>query len=109
MPNPENVVEHQIKPGEIKNPNGRPVGSRNRKKIVQEALEAILEGTEQQVVDGITAAAIKKAMTGDIPAFKELMDSGYGKTPDKQEISGPNGDAVSIQVSFLSPQVKKDF
>lgn len=68
---------------------GRPKGSRNRSTIVREALEAILEGSDQQVVDSITAAAIAKALTGDIPAFKELMDSGYGKNADT--ITGANG------------------
>lgn len=85
-----------FKPGQSGNPAGRPKGSRNRQTIVKEALEAILEGSKQTVVDAITAAAIAKAMTGDIPAFNALMDSGYGKLTDKQEISGPDGAAIAI-------------
>lgn len=77
FPNPATQFKGQPGPG-------RPKGSRNRQTIVREALEAILAGSDQQVVDAMTAAAIAKAMTGDIPAFKELMDSGYGKIADKQ-------------------------
>ena len=88
---------------------GRPLGSRNRKDIVKEALEAILEGGEQMVVDAITAAAIAKAMTGDIPAFKELMDSGYGKIADKQELSGPNGEPLQAIVrKVIDPKIVDD-
>lgn len=87
MANEHNLIP--AKPGEVRNPKGKPKGTRNRSTIVREALEAILAGTDQQVVDGITAAAIAKALTGDIPAFKELMDSGYGKNPDS--LTGANG------------------
>jgi hypothetical protein len=33
--------------------------------------------------DIITLALIKKARNGDVQAFKELMDSSFGKIPDK--------------------------
>lgn len=81
------------------NPNGRPKGIRNRSTIVREALEAKIrgeDGNEIEVVDALVVAQVAKAMTGDTPAFKELMDSGYGKLTDKQEISGPDGAAISI-------------
>jgi len=84
MPNPENLEGQgfHTNPDRI-NRDGRPKGSRNRSTIVREAIEAILKGTGQQVVDSMTAAIIEKAMGGDVPAFKELMDSAYGKVADK--------------------------
>ena len=91
--------EHNLtpfKPGQSGNPAGKPKGVRNRKTIVKEALECILDGSDQQVVDAITAAAIAKAMTGDIPAFNSLLDSAYGKLTDKQEISGPDGGPIHV-------------
>ena len=70
------------------NPKGRPKGTRNRSTIVQQWLESSeviinpLTGKNQrlQQSDIITLALIKKARKGDVQAFKELMDSGYGKT-----------------------------
>lgn len=102
MANSENLIP--AKPGEVRNPNGRGKGNRNRSTIVREALEAILAGTDQQVVDGITAAAIAKAMTGDIAAFKELMDSGYGKNPDKTEFTGD----LSLSKKNLTDKILAD-
>lgn len=67
--NPQNIVA------------GRPKGSRNRSTIYRQHLEKL--GKKGQVVDDIVLAAIDKALTGDINALKELMDSGYGKNPDK--------------------------
>lgn len=77
----------KFSPGESGNPNGRPKGSRNRSSIVKQWLEVEQkiknpitgkdEFLEQQ--DLITLAILKKARDGDVNAYKELMDSAYGK------------------------------
>lgn len=81
-----------VKPGQVLNPNGRPKGSRNRSTIVRHWLEAKgkLEGLD--VADELVLALIEKASQGDVNAFKELFDSGYGKLTDKTQLSGdPDG------------------
>jgi hypothetical protein len=82
---------------------GRPKGSRSRSTIVREALEAILAGTEQTVVDAITAAAIKQALEGNVTAWEKLMDSGYGKVTDKLETTGADGAPIenNLTVKFV--------
>ena len=73
------------------NPNGRPKGLRNRSTIVREWLEATesmknpITGQSEKLTqyDIITLALIQKARKGDVQAFKELMDSSFGKIPDK--------------------------
>jgi hypothetical protein len=70
---------------------GRPKGSRNRSTIVREWLEATesmknpITGQSEKLTqyDIITLALIQKARKGDVQAFKELMDSSFGKIPDK--------------------------
>jgi len=70
---------------------GRPKGSRNRSTIVREWLEATesmknpITGESEKLTqyDIITLALIQKARKGDVQAFKELMDSSFGKIPDK--------------------------
>lgn len=76
-------IEHltPYPPGISGNPAGKPKGARNRQTIYREHLEKT--GKSGQVVDDIILAAIDKALTGDITALKELMDSGYGKVADK--------------------------
>ncbi len=81
MANPENLIGHgfDVKPENIK--PGRPKGARNRQTIYREHL--LKKGKNGQVVDDLVVAAIDKALLGDMTAMKELMDSGFGKVPDK--------------------------
>ena len=73
--------------------NGRKKGARNRKTIVREWLmveqefKNPLTGTVETLsqADIMTLAIISKARKGDVAAFRELMDSGYGKNTEVQE------------------------
>ncbi len=88
------------KKGEVRNPKGRGKGVRNRQTIFKEMLErvAFKEITKKQstelsqdgelieqgtVADQVAAAVLIQALKGDIPAAREIMDSGYGKLTDK--------------------------
>ena len=93
MPNPENLDGKGFKKGTSGNPNGRPKGSRNRRTIVLEALALLIdhknpvtgEIEKMPAVDAMTYAIIDKAQKGDVAAYKELLDSGFGKLKDVQE------------------------
>jgi predicted aspartyl protease len=84
MPNPENIIPPQK--GEVRNPNGKPKGTKNRSTIARKWLEVMqdaknpitgeLEKLSQE--DLITLAMIHKARKGDVNAYKQLMDSGFG-------------------------------
>ena len=73
--------------------NGRKKGARNRKTIVREWLmveqdyKNPITGTVETLsqADIMTLAIISKARKGDVVAFRELMDSGYGKNTEVQE------------------------
>ena len=84
MPNEDNLIP--AKKGEVRNPNGRPKGAKNRSTIarqwleVNQSLKNPLTG-EQELMsqeDLMTLALVKKAREGDVAAYKALMDSGYG-------------------------------
>ena len=89
--------------GESGNPNGRPKGSRNRSTIAKQWLEVSQkiknpitgkeENLEQQ--DIMTLALIKKARNGDVSAYKELMDSAYGKIMQPTDIT-TKGDSLNV-------------
>ena len=91
MPNEQNLIP--AKKGEIRNPKGRGKGARNRKTIVREWLmveqkfKNPLTGQEEILsqADIMTLAIISKARKGDVAAFRELMDSGFGKNTEVQE------------------------
>ena len=84
MANDENL-NPAIK-GEVRNPNGRPKGSKNRSTIVKELLEFassqknVLTGEQETLTQeqAITLAMLLKAGKGDVNAYKALMDSCYG-------------------------------
>jgi hypothetical protein len=84
MANEENLIPAQK--GEVRNPNGRPKGSKNRSTIARQWLEVNqnlknpLTGETETMSqeDLMTLALIKKAREGDVAAYKALMDSGYG-------------------------------
>ncbi len=104
---PENLIP-PVK-GERRNPHGRPVGSRSRSTIIKYWLEAIKEAKNPisgelenlPVADQMVLALIGKALKGDVYAFKELMDSGFGKIPDKIEHSG------EVEVKTITIKVKR--
>jgi len=81
------------KKGEVRNPKGKPKGTRNRATIVREWLDTVCEFTnpitdkieKKTLADQITIALIGKARNGDVQAYKELMDSGFGKIKDTVE------------------------
>ncbi len=106
MANFENIEKHKFKKGESGNPAGRPVGSRNRSTIVREWLEVkkqtrnpITEQDEElQVQDMMVLSMIGRALKGDVNAFKELMDSGYGKLLNYNEVTGKDGEGFIIQI-----------
>lgn len=72
--------------GQSGNPNGRPKGSKNRSTIARKWLETIqsaknpITGEDEKLSqeDLMTLALLKKARNGDVAAYKQLMDSGYG-------------------------------
>ena len=103
MPNAQNLIP--AKAGEIRNPKGRGKGVRNRATIVKEWLmveqkfKNPLTGQEEILsqADIMTLAVINKARKGDVIAFRELMDSGFGKNKEIQEITGGG-----ININFVN-------
>ena len=77
------------------NTDGRPVGSKNRATLVREIIQATtkqkneLTGKKESIEYqyAMVARLVKKVLDdGDVQAFRELMDSAYGKNADVTEI-----------------------
>lgn len=94
MANEQNLIP-PAQPGEVRNPNGRPKGSKNRSTIARKWLEVMqdaknpitgeLEKLSQE--DLITLAMIHKARKGDVNAYKQLMDSGFGMPTQQIDVT----------------------
>lgn len=95
------------------NPNGRPKGLRNRSTIVREWLEANYKKVNPitgqaetlQIQDHLVISLIGKALKGDVPAFKELMDSGHGKIIDGLDVTS-KGESITSGEK-LSPEERR--
>lgn len=83
--------------GKSGNPNGKPVGSKNRSTIAKKWLDTETEWTNPitgiketiSLEDQITLAQIKAAREADTPqAYKVIMDSRYGAPKQEIEHSG---------------------
>lgn len=105
--------ETQFIKGKTGNPNGRPKGSRSRSTIVREWLEANykkvnpITGQNEtlQIQDHLVISLIGKALKGDVPAFKELMDSGHGKIIDGLDVTS-KGESITSGEK-LSPEERR--
>ena len=91
MPNPENIVEHNFKPGESGNPKGRPKGAKNKRTMVRDvlSLSAVMPTAKftelkklypdidnsMSAAEVMTIAQISKAIVkSDTAAYKAVMD-----------------------------------
>lgn len=97
--------------GEIRNPKGKPVGTKNRSTILKKWIEVNAKVknpiTKQEeggtVEDLITIALITKALKGDVQAIKEINDTLYGKIQDNHLIEGL---PQALQINVTSEKTK---
>jgi len=95
------------KPGEIRNPKGKPKGTKNMATVIREILDTKLTlkehpitkkaGVKMTVREMITLAMVKEAQQGNVSAYKELTDRLEGKVKDKLDLE------VSQKLLTLKP------
>lgn len=77
--------------GEVRNPNGRPLGSKNTKTILERFLNIEMKQTnpftkeleQMTVLELMNLKQIANALEGDLSSFKEILDRHEGKTITK--------------------------
>ena len=91
----EDIIKYEWKPGESGNPKGRPKGSLNRSTIARKWLQTkskifnpITNQEETLTQEDIaTLALIKKVRSGDVHAYKAVMDSSYGQPKETIDLN----------------------
>lgn len=86
--------EHQWKPGQSGNPAGRILGVPNRGTLLRKLLDKKIDykdpSTGQYITgtieEAMSLAMLAAATNGDVAAYKEVMDSVYGKVSDKVQV-----------------------
>jgi len=106
----EDNLRPPFPPGVSGNPNGRPKGSKNRTTIIKEMIEAAALKTYKlnlesdpdfqpgTIADQIAAALVLKALTGDVTAMREVLDSAYGKLVERSEVGHTFAQMGKIEV-----------
>jgi hypothetical protein len=105
----ENQEKGQFKKGQSGNPKGRPPGP-SRATVLAKWLETptkfkhpetgkMVTGT---VADRIALGLLSKAMKGDVPAYREIMDSVHGKIGQKIELEGGEG-GLEFTFNYIAP------
>lgn len=82
-------------PGEVRNPSGKPEGTKDRATVIRKWVETPAEVTNPvtkakergTVEDLIVIAQVSQAVKGNTAAFKELMDSIYGRLTEKLQVN----------------------
>ena len=78
------------KKGDIPNPKGRPLGTRNRRTVILDALRLIGEKknlTPDQIENAIQVSGIEKALKGSFMHYDAISSGLYGKMTDRTDIT----------------------
>jgi len=112
----EDIEKFKFEKGQSGNPNGRPVGSKNRSTIAKKWLELNtnetnpltnqIENLSQE--DIITLKQIEKAKDGDSNAYKLLMDSTYGMPQQQTEVNAIVTNKEFKPIEFVKTKDGKD-
>lgn len=112
----------QFKKGHKPSPNaGRPLGSPTLSATLQRLLDReintvdILDENKTKcrmaVRDRIGMAVMAKALSGDIPAVREILDRLEGKTTTKVEVTGKDGEPLkteqSVSISAINERLRE--
>lgn len=119
MANPENIVEHQFKPGESGNPSGRPKGITSITTTLKKLMNAkyykkvknpiTKEDTRNKGADILAFELFKKASKGDLKALEIILDRMDGKVKDHTVLGfDDNNIKVNLNVSYVSNKEDKD-
>lgn len=118
----KNITDNQIKPGETRNPRGRPAGWRDPATLIRAILglklakhttlyKTFVENLpeEQQkfvatLEDGMVLGQVLSAMEGNTNAAKWLIDRAYGPQVQKVAQTTADGEDAPIKAVLVLPQ-----
>lgn len=109
VPPKKKVPGRPFTKGKSGNPKGRPVGSRDRRTVIMEALRRIGEKkgmTAAEVEEAIQVSGIEKALKGSFLHYAEISNGLYGKITDELDIKS-GGKTLADLISAAATAKKK--
>lgn len=113
MARAKNIAKNSVKPskrtaglipwkkGQSGNPKGRPLGARDRRTVIMEAIKRIAERknmTPEEIEEAIQTSGIEKALKGSYLHFAEISNGLYGKVQSKVDVTT---DGKAIQANAI--------
>lgn len=100
--------------GEVRNPNGRPVGSKNTKTILERFLNLEMkqvnpftkESEQMTVLELMNLKQIANALEGDLASYKELINRHEGLLTAKTDITS-NGEKIQSAPTTIKVEITK--
>jgi len=89
----------KIKPGEIRNPSGRPKKGESLMEILRQKLDDTIPKSKSTYKDMVVMRLIQLANNGDLGALKYLFDRMEGSPRQQLEHTGADGGPIAIQMS----------
>ena len=109
MPNPENIIKHQFKKGEVANPNGRPkkyittLREQGYKlaeindtiqvmlSMSAEDVKKVMDNPEATILEKTIAAAMQKSLkNGSLYSIETLLTRAFGKPKESVDVRSVN-------------------
>lgn len=97
------------KPGQSGNPKGRPLGARDRRTVIMDAIRRIGESkgmSPEEIEDAIQAVGIEKAFKGSFFHYEAISDGLYGKMTDKMDFTS-GGKTLADLVAIANGGTKR--
>jgi hypothetical protein len=93
-PGNQHGLANRFQPGQSGNPAGYPEGRPNRGTLLRKMMAKEIDYKDPStgqyargtIEEAITLAMLAAASNGDVMAYKEIMDSVYGKVTDKVQV-----------------------
>lgn len=105
MPYKEPPIEHQFKPGQSGNLEGKPKGTLSMTTLLREYLETKDLKTGKYVKDIVNEAFVKRAVSKSDVLMKELLDRTDGKVTQSIDLDD-NIDVRNTYNFIFSPEVQ---
>jgi len=96
MANDENLTTP--KKGEVRNPNGRPKGSKNKSTIFKEMLASKITG-DLTVQEELVTKLYEAMQGGDLKAIDLILNGAFGK--DKMIVEQTNIEQEPVKIEFI--------
>ena len=94
-----------IKPGEVRNPNGRPKGRRDAKTVIWEAMQKIAAArnmTAEEIETTLQQVGLSQAMKGNHQFYQSINDRLYGKVKETTKVEMNVTEVVNPEVKRLT-------